>query len=336
MANAFSFLQPMNQSVYLEDMYPNSKQEVLQYMSTYTPPKYGTSSNTPMLPPQLTKDSWYYNSDGRDDGKISLKEKVKAFVKGGTYNMIRGLFCDKDGFSFKRTLTTAVAGTALALTGPVGAIFAGGLGLIAGVSRFATASEEAKRAVTDQQAREAYEGFGEGTALSGLSLFGGFKGLKAIKNNFAFAKAHPNMKVGFWNRFLKWNAGKYATLKPGTKNPDVAPTPKPVDPAPSGGPAGGDSAPTTDPVTPVKDPSVSTTDPVTPKPTRVRKKPVGGTKKPAQQVQGYQLFDVKEWDGNTKNIDVSIPKDVDYVGEGTPLRTHPDPIGTPTSQNWLP
>ncbi|MCM1265054.1 MAG: hypothetical protein NC200_02550 [Candidatus Gastranaerophilales bacterium] len=202
MTYAFNPLDPMNHSMYLESMVPDSIDSAIA-----TLPNYGPNPNSPRLRPQPTKDSWYYNKDGADDGHISTFEKLKAFAKGGTYNMIRGLFCDKDGFSFGRTLATAAGVAAVALTGPIGAAIAGGVGLVCAADNFAQSVRNAKYATTDQQAREAYEGFGESTTTAGLALFGGFKGYKAIKNNFAYAK-NNNLKIKLKDKLMKWDVSK--------------------------------------------------------------------------------------------------------------------------------
>lgn len=216
MANSFNPLNPMNHSCYTEFEYPGTIEEVVRYYDNMP----AANPNGPKLRPQVTKDSWYYSKDKADDGHISPFEKLKAFVKGGTYNMVKGLFCDKDGFSLSRTLTTAAVGTAIYLTGPIGVAVAGGFGLLAALDNFNQSAKLAKNAATDQEAREAYEGFGESTSTAGLSLFGGFKGINAIKNNFAWIKANPHMKVNFFDNFLKWDVSKYATLRP-TKQPEV-------------------------------------------------------------------------------------------------------------------
>lgn len=207
MANSFNPLDPMSNSAYWEYEYPGTIEEVVRYYDNMPDP------NGPKLRPQASKDSWYYSKDNRDDGHISPFEKLKAFLKGGTYNLVRGLFCDKDGFSISRTLTSAACITAVALTGPLGMTIAGGLGILGAVDNFIHSVKKAKNATTDQEAREAYEGFGESTSATGLSLFGGYKAINAIKNNFSWAKLHPNMKVPFSKKFLSWDASKYATVR---------------------------------------------------------------------------------------------------------------------------
>ena len=191
MTNGFNHLDPMNRSTYLESYIPNSLEESIDmvYNPNYVPPQGlyagGAVDSKPHLRPQPTKDTWYYNNDGADDGKISFSEKMKAFIKGGTYNMVKGMFCDENGFSLKRTFTTGAAIAAIAATGPIGAAIAGGIGLIAAGVNFVKSVKNASGATTDKQARAAYEGIGETTTTAALSLFGGYKGFQSLKTNFA-------------------------------------------------------------------------------------------------------------------------------------------------------
>ena len=180
----------MNSSMYLDALAPGSTpDEILDNSPYMTNFPAGVTEpirpNSPKLAPQLQKDSFYYSNDGNDDGQISGFEKLKAFLKGGTYNMVKGMFCDENGFSLKRTLLTAGAATAIALTGPIGAAIAGGVGLVCAGANFYKSASLANQATTDAQARKAYEGLGEGTTTALLSLWGGFKGLKTLKNNFS-------------------------------------------------------------------------------------------------------------------------------------------------------
>ena len=203
MANSFNRLDPMNKSIYLEAFLPSSTiDETLNHSPYLTNFPAGAAGplnpNSPKLAPQPAKDSFYYRNDGTDDGKISGFEKFKAFIKGGTYNIVKGMFCDENGFSIKRTLLTAGAIGAIALTGPIGAAVAGGIGLVTAGAKLVQSAKLANRAVTDQQAREAYEGAGEGTTIAALSLWGGFKGLQALKNNFSSTTATLTQKLTKW------------------------------------------------------------------------------------------------------------------------------------------
>lgn len=313
MVNSYNFLNPMNQSVYLEADYPLNKQDVLNYMESYTPPKQGAS-----LKPQPTKDSWYYNNDGKDDGKISFNEKFKAFIKGGTYNVIKGMFFDQDGFSLSRTLGTAAIATAIAFSGPIGAVAAGAIGLIAGAGKFVQAVQNAKSAVTDTQAREAYERVGEGTSISALSLFGGFKGINAIKQNFAFAKNHPDLKVAFTDRFTKWNVSKHATAKPTETEPTPASSHE-------------------TPIETVTETETTTIETPTGRTTGTTETTSGEiTPPPTENAEPIEIPKLKGWEGDVRKINVNVPEDVEFIPDTAPLFTHPDPIGTPNSQYWLP
>lgn len=228
MSNSFTPwnpLDPMNHSCYTEFEYPGTIEEVVKYYDSVPTVK----PNGPKLAPQPTKDSWYYSKDDADDGHISPFEKLKAFVKGGTYNMVRGLFCDKDGFSWGRTLTSAAVGTAIALTGPIGLAVAGGFGLLGAADNFAHSVKRAKNAVTDQEAREAYEGVGESASTAGLSLWGGFKGLKAIKNNFSFARSNPDANISLWTKLSQWDIRRTFTRRIIQNRPPVD---EPVQPKP--------------------------------------------------------------------------------------------------------
>lgn len=215
MQQSFNRFDPMHQSMYLESLLPtNISDEILTTPTTNYPPLGADTikPNSPKLAPQPAKDGFYKN-DGADDGKISFKEKAKAFLKGGTYNMVRGLFCDKDGFSIKRTLLTIGLGAAILSTGPVGAAIAGGVGLIAAATNFVKSAINAKNATTDQQSREAYEGFGESTTTALLSAFGGFKGFKAIKNNFSHGT-----KGNFFKKLTNWKTPQNPTTPPPEEN----------------------------------------------------------------------------------------------------------------------
>lgn len=181
---------PMCHSVYMESPVPTIGEIVNGQTPNPLPNYYPTDPNGPKLAPQPTKDG-YYTSDGKDDGNISTFEKIKAFVKGGTYNMVKGMFCDKDGFSLSRTLLSAAGITAVALSGPIGLALASGLGLVCAADNFANSVKLAKTATTDQQARQAFEGFGESTTTAGLSLWGGFKSFKSIKSKFFSPKPAP-------------------------------------------------------------------------------------------------------------------------------------------------
>ncbi len=225
MVNSFNPLDPMHSSTYLESTIPSSIDEALATYPECADP------NGPKLKPQLTQDSWYYSNDGSDDGRISGFEKVKAFLKGGTYNMIHGMFCDKNGFSVPRTALTLLGATAIALTGPIGVAVASGIGAITGITNFVQSSKLASKATTDAQARKAYEGYGESASTIGLSLFGGFKSLKALKNNFAFAKANPSGNFSLKDKLMKWKLSLKNEVPPPPEPQETKPPQQEVVPA---------------------------------------------------------------------------------------------------------
>lgn len=339
MAHPFNPLNPMNHSMYLESEIPTSIDEAIATIPSV--PTY-VNPNGPKLRPQPTKDSWYYNKDNQDDGQISTFEKLKAFAKGGTYNMVRGMFCDNNGFSLGRTLATAAGITAVALTGPIGVALASGVGLIAAADNFKQSMRKSKTCTTDQQAREAFEGFGESTATAGLALFGGFKGLQAIKKNFAFAKANPDAGITLKNKLMKWDVSKGVKPKPVENKPieENPPQPKPaeeVTPPPANNP----SKPVYyEPTTTVPQSTANTYIPDwkpvenLPKPTRhpyfKESTPIGEIPKPVVE-QPSAVNYVADW----KPVE-NLPKPTrhSYFKESTPIKNVQVQNSTPQTQAY--
>ena len=75
MTNAFNPLDPMNHSMYHEYEYPGTIEEVVKYYDSLPDP------DGPKLRPQANKDSWCYSGDCTNEGKTSLIEKIKSFIK---------------------------------------------------------------------------------------------------------------------------------------------------------------------------------------------------------------------------------------------------------------
>lgn len=198
-----NYLDPMKRPEYVTYMTPMDT--IIQ--STPIPPAKpkvtDTNVESPTVKPQVPKDK-FYKFDGNDDGQINKWEKIKAFAKGSTYNTIKTLFCDDKGFSLKRTALTLAGGAALALTGPIGLAVAAKVGITAGLAKFVKACKLSNTATSDADARKAYENLGEATTTMGLSLFGGFKGLKLIRNNVKFAKANPAKNITKWAKWSSW------------------------------------------------------------------------------------------------------------------------------------
>lgn len=322
MAFNFNRNDPMCHSTYMEDFLPTMTGLVTTqpYGNTPIAPNTPYAPNMPPLAPQPTQDG-YYSSDGVDDGRISTMEKIKAFAKGGTYNMVRGLFCDKNGFSLKRTLASALGATAIALTGPVGMAIASGVGLLCAVDNFNNSMHKAKFAMTDQQAREAYEGFGEATTTAGLSLWGGFKSFKALKAKFFSPKPTPS--------------GGTPTPTGGTPAPTGAtPAPTGATPAPTGGtPTPTGATPTPTGATPAPTGATPPPSGPTPAPTSATPTPTG---KPAPiNAEGF----FNEW-APTGDIPPKAPtpqiQTHEYIPDWKPTGEMPKPTTHPYTNEWAP
>ena len=74
MVNSHNYLDPMNQSMYLDKMYPLKKEDVVKYMEACTPPK-----GKAKLKSQPTKDTCCFSKAGSGGRKISFGEKLRAF-----------------------------------------------------------------------------------------------------------------------------------------------------------------------------------------------------------------------------------------------------------------
>ncbi len=280
----------------------------------YTPNQINNPDG-PKLAPQPTKDSLYYRNDGKDDGKISILEKIKAVAKGGTYNLVKGMFFDENGFSLKRTLITAGAAAAIALTGPAGLAIAGTLGLVSAANHFIHSADAAKNATSDQEARNAYEGIGESATTAGLSVWAGWKGVKGLASKwFSKPKAAPPQGARLYEGP---ETGKPVTEPPVTEAPVEPPvTEPPVVEAPA---AEITEPPVTEP--PVKNPvkvrkprAKATGTKKTAKP-RVKKTPV---KKPASVAEARSYTD------RIYNIDTTPNQGVEYYYYGNPTNKLPD------------
>ena len=202
MSMGYNYLDPMNHPEYITYTMPT---ETLIQTVPVPPaiPSIQNNPNKPEIKPQPKEDK-FYKFDGNDDGQINKWEKIKAFAKGSTYNIAKSLFCSDKGFSIKKTALTLGCAAALALTGPIGIAVAGAVGLGTGVVNFVNACKLSNTAKSDVDARIAYEKLGESTTTMGLSLFGGFKGLKFLKNNSKFAKSNPAMNISKWAKLSSW------------------------------------------------------------------------------------------------------------------------------------
>lgn len=126
--------------------------------------------------------------DGKDDGSISLWSKIKNIGKGAV-KTVKGMFCDENGFSLKRTLTTVGVAAACAglivVTGGAATPFLVGAGIAMGGANIVKGGIKAAAAQTDAQAEAAWQDIGGGTTEVALALTGAKAAVKtAPKGNW--------------------------------------------------------------------------------------------------------------------------------------------------------
>lgn len=128
----------------------------------------------------------------KGDGHISAGEKTACFAKG-LWNFVKKPFCDEKGkFSIKKTLKTVatVAATAVVVSAAVAVVVASGgtataviaplitMGVVMGGKKVIEGGIKASKATTNDEARAAWTGMGEGAAEIGFSVAGARTGLK--------------------------------------------------------------------------------------------------------------------------------------------------------------
>ena len=116
-------------------------------------------------------------SDGMNDGKISFKEKVKNFAKG-IISPITTIFKSPKNFLIG---LGAIGGTAVLIAATGGAIapFLVAAGVIGGGIQIVKNTNNARKATTDVQAKQAWQGIGSGTTAVASSIIGAKGALKA-------------------------------------------------------------------------------------------------------------------------------------------------------------
>lgn len=133
--------------------------------------------------------------DGKDDGEITFWSKLKNMGKGAL-KTVKGMFCDENGFSLKRTLTTVAvaAGSAalIAVTGGAAAPFLVGAGVLLGGANVAKGAIKANAAQTDAEAEAAWQEIGGGTLEVGLAMTGA---KAASGKTFAGGKISQTLKA---------------------------------------------------------------------------------------------------------------------------------------------
>ncbi|MBS4760376.1 MAG: hypothetical protein KHX03_06730 [Clostridium sp.] len=154
-----------------------AQQQAQQVQDTYTAQQ--TAAQTQTQAPQMPSAA----KDGKDDGKISWKSKLKNFGKG-IGNFFKGMVCDENGkFSWKRTLTTVgVAAGAVALTVATGGAatpFLVAAGATMGAVQVGKGAYKAATAKTDAEAEQAWQEIGSGTTAVVGSIAGAKGALKS-------------------------------------------------------------------------------------------------------------------------------------------------------------
>lgn len=138
--------------------------------------------------------------DGVDDGKIGAGAALKNAGKG-IFKNIKGMFCDENGFSLKRTATTLAVGagvTALCvLTGGAATPFVVGAGLALGAAQTAKGAVNAATAKTDAEAEQAWQDIGAGAFNTAAAAVGakGALGKSAPTGRFSTVKASKDCLV---------------------------------------------------------------------------------------------------------------------------------------------
>lgn len=127
-------------------------------------------------------------ADGKDDGKISFKEKMQNFGKG-LIAPVKTMFSSPKNIAI--TAASVAGGVALiALTGGAAAPVMVALGLIGGGVQIGQGIYKQANAKTDMEARQAWQQMGSGTFTVGVSAAGAKSSLKA-----AGVKDAKNMSI---------------------------------------------------------------------------------------------------------------------------------------------
>ncbi len=150
-----------------------SRMNLMQQQYTYNAVNaedYNVSlfSNTENLTPGMFDGTCV---DGKDDGKIGLKEGIKSLAKGAIKSVTNMFSSPKN---FVKTLAAGAAGAALiAVTGGAATPFLIAGGAIAGGLQAGKGIYQATQAQTDAEKREALENVGGGAATIAMSVAAG-------------------------------------------------------------------------------------------------------------------------------------------------------------------
>lgn len=178
-------------------------------------------------------------SDGKDDGKISFKEKIKNFGEG-LVKPIKTIFSSPKNMAI--TAASIAGGAALiALTGGAAAPVMVAAGLVGGSVQVGKGIYKQVNAKTDNEARMAWQDMGSGTFTIGASAAGAKSSLKAAKvdgaKNMSTIKAigkclvdlPKNIKTSFKNISSKVSATPVTNVPPEATSSPTVPSQPTVD-----------------------------------------------------------------------------------------------------------
>lgn len=181
-------------------------------------------------------------SDGKDDGKISFKEKIKNFGEG-LVKPIKTIFSSPKNMII--TAASIAGGAALiALTGGAAAPVMVAAGLIGGSIQVGKGIYKQVNAKTDNEAKQAWQDMGSGTFAIGVSAAGAKSSLKAAKvdgaKNMSTIKAigkclvdlPKNIKTSFKNISSKFSATPVTNVPPEATSSPTVPSQPTVDVTP--------------------------------------------------------------------------------------------------------
>ena len=207
-------------------------QQILSIMKGGVKPATAKAAD-PALSNKIDKDTLVKSgcTDGKDDGKITLSEKVKNFAKG-IVAPITTMFKSPKNFLIGAGM---IAGTGLliAATGGAAAPVLVAAGAIGGGIQIGVNAYKAKNAKTDIEAKNAWQGMGTGTTAVATSVIGAKSALKAsgtdtskmgiIKSTFECIKQAPKSIKNSINAF---KSGSFITNLKTTFNIKSEKTPK--------------------------------------------------------------------------------------------------------------
>lgn len=142
----------------------------------YKKPYYSNSALSRQITNDKLEKTSKYCKDGKDDGKISFKEKMKNFGKG-IIKPVKTMFSSPKNIAL--TAASVIGGAALiAATGGAVAPVMVAAGLLGGGIQIGKGIYKQAKATTDEQAANAWQDMGSGTFTVGVSAVGAKSALK--------------------------------------------------------------------------------------------------------------------------------------------------------------